>query len=302
MTPVAIVVLHYASLENIKNCVKNLYEMDYPSKLLLVIDNASAQPCEDVVHQLWPGSFVARAEKNLGVAGGRNLGFKLAQQRGAEWAFCVDDDAVVERRTLSALMEKALEFENVAVVGPKTCVIDRPNILLHAIGKHYKSICQSRSIGFLTIDNGQYDHLDKSDWFPGFAALFNLSVVEKIGGFDEQMAPYGPEDHDWYLRARNAKYEVLFSHRAHVWHPQTGASGNLTLIKIENAVRGRILFVRKQPEIAIRLLGHIFTIYQWILKPFPGVARSKKIGPYYSAVWQGIGKAHHAIKTINKTG
>jgi GT2 family glycosyltransferase len=294
---VAIILLHYASLEQTKKCIEKLRTLDYPSKQLYVIDNASSQPCKNIVHDFWPEAVVIRAERNLGVAGGRNFGFKLAQQAGAEWAFCVDDDIIVEQQTLPALMAKALEFSNVAAVGPKTFDIDRPNILLHATGKYYKTICHGRSVGFLEEDKGQYDHLNESDWLAGFATLINLSIIEKIGGFDEQMAPYGPEDLDWFLRARNAGYRVLFAPRSHAWHPKTGANGNLTLTKVENSIRGRILFIRKQPQAVARFLGHTYSIYRWVLKPFPGVARNKQLGPYYSAVLRGIKKgiasSHH---------
>ncbi len=295
MTPrVAIVLLHYAGVDLTARCVRGLRAMDYANSDLCVVDNAAAEPCRQEVEQLWPGAVVVRAEKNRGVAGGRNDGFQLARDRGAAWAFCVDDDVTVERGTLSMLVKRATDTERVAAVGPKVFTVERPTILLHAVGKHYALLCFGRSLGGGQADVGQFDLIEESDWFPGMAVLYNLETVERIGGFDESLSPYGPEDQDWCLRARRRGYRILLASRARVWHPAPGAA--IDMGKLENLVRGRLVWLRHQPEAHVRVLGFLYTVFQFAVRPLFRLARSGEMDGYYSSLWRGVRRAWRQVR------
>lgn len=288
---VAIILLHHSGLDLTINCVKHLCDLNYPDTTLIVIDNASSQPCLDEVEQLWVGAKVVRVERNLGVAGGRNLGFKMARNFGAQWALCVDDDLMVEKDTLFELMQLIKTGGNVAAVGPKVYITEHPNTLLGATGKHYSIICYGRLLGSREVDYGQYDHLQESDWLPGMAVLYNLAVVEAIGGFDESLSPYGPEEQDWFLRARKAGYRVLFAPKARVWHPMTGLKRGIDIFRVENIICGSLIWIDKQPYKIIHCIARLFLLFNMGIRRLPEVVARGWTKAYYTALWKGIIKA-----------
>jgi GT2 family glycosyltransferase len=67
-----------------------LRKQTYPSIECLVIDDASPEPLQELVHSIWPEATVIREEKNLGQCACRSKGFKLAK---GEFILQLDDDA-----------------------------------------------------------------------------------------------------------------------------------------------------------------------------------------------------------------
>ncbi len=293
---VMLVLLHHFSKDLTLNCVRHISQMTHSSMHLCIIDNASKDSCEKEAREIWDKPFSYVYQQNLGVAGGRNLGFKIAQQQKYKWIFCLDDDLVVEKQTLSALLEIAVSIPNVAAVGPKVYSLKRPDIFLHAYGKHYKYLCYGRSIGSNEKDFGQYDQIIYSDWFPGMAVLYNLDIVEKIGGFDETFSPYGPEEQDWFLRAQNNGFKILFAPNSHVWHPETGLNANINLFKVENVFRGHLLWLKMQTKLIVRVIGVLFIFIQFWIRPLIFIIRKKHLSKYYRSLYLGLVRSFNHIK------
>ncbi len=80
---------------------------------ILIVDNASTDQTEAVVRP-YLGEQVdyLRLEKNLGGAGGFNIGMKLGVQRGYQYLWIMDDDAYPEPTALEELLLAAGKVDN----------------------------------------------------------------------------------------------------------------------------------------------------------------------------------------------
>jgi GT2 family glycosyltransferase len=72
-------------------------------RTVIVVDNASADETRSVLATA--DVEVVRSETNLGGAGGFALGMRRALERGADWLWLMDDDAIPQPGALEALQE-----------------------------------------------------------------------------------------------------------------------------------------------------------------------------------------------------
>lgn len=78
---------------------------------IIVVDNASTDGTEELVKSFissYPNRIhYINTKKNLGGAGGFNIGIKEAIKRGYKYAWIMDDDSIPEKGALSSLIKKA---------------------------------------------------------------------------------------------------------------------------------------------------------------------------------------------------
>lgn len=105
MNKVVAVVVTYNRLDKLKRCLAALSESDTPCDVL-VVDNASTDGTSE-----WLASFssetvcVINTGKNIGGAGGFNLGMRKAVGMGYEFIWLMDDDCMAHRESLSRLLD-----------------------------------------------------------------------------------------------------------------------------------------------------------------------------------------------------
>lgn len=105
MNKVVAVVVTYNRLDKLKRCLAALSESDTPCDVL-VVDNASTDGTSE-----WLASFssetvcVINTGKNIGGAGGFNLGMRKAVGMGYEFIWLMDDDCMVHWESLSRLLD-----------------------------------------------------------------------------------------------------------------------------------------------------------------------------------------------------
>ena len=107
MTQVLIVVLNWNELDYTRRCLESLFAQLGVSFDVLVVDNNSEEDPTLALQNEFPGIHVLRNTKNLGVAGGRNIGIRYALRYGYEYALLIDHDAYADSKMLSILIDAA---------------------------------------------------------------------------------------------------------------------------------------------------------------------------------------------------
>lgn len=161
--------------------------------------------------------------RNTGFTGGVSAGLRLALERGAAYAFLLNNDATVEPGCLGTLVEAAEARPDVGLAGPKIVWAGEPGRIWSAgmsVAWRRAAIGAHRD----EPDDGRYAGRRLVQGLSGCALLVKRAVLEQVGLLDERYFAYY-EDLDWCLRARRAGFRALYVGDARVAHAGS-ASGN----------------------------------------------------------------------------
>src|SRR5215467_10963911 len=122
---VLIVILNWNNPEETRTAVNSAMRLDYPNFRLLIVDNGSE---DDSLQQLRPlvSEKIELIESpiNTGYTGGCNLGLERALALGAKYAWLLNNDAVVEPKTLSSLVKLAESDDRIGLATPRIAALN----------------------------------------------------------------------------------------------------------------------------------------------------------------------------------
>jgi len=181
----------------------------------IVVDNASEDGSAEAVEREFARADLVRNDRNLGYAGGMNVGIRRALERGADHVLLLNNDATVEPGAVAALVAAA---DGAAAVCPVIVFAEGGNVW-------YAGARFDPRRGY----NGRHvtqvpDDVAETERACGAAMLIPRAAVEAVGPFDEALFAYW-EDADWSLRARDAGLPIRVAPRARVRHEVSATTG-----------------------------------------------------------------------------
>jgi len=224
-------------LDSIRN--KNRYE----SIEIIVVDNGSKENPVPVWKAKYPEVIFIRSDKNLGFAGGNNLGLTAAT---GDYLFFVNNDTEFTEGLVDTLVETLSKHPGVGVVSPKLLYFDQP-LMLQFAGYTPMNYFTARNecIGQFETDKGQYNHLEGPTGFAhGAAMMVTREAIEKAGTMAENFFLYY-EELDWADRIRRSGFEIWVNMKATIFHKESISVGKKSALKEYYMNRNRILFIRR---------------------------------------------------------
>jgi len=221
-TPVvAAVILTCNQKDYTLNCLHSLYRCSYPALEIVIVDNNSSDATEEEVGCLYPRVHYVKNTFNAGVAGGRNRGIKyVSDNLDYDYLLILDNDTMVDRHFLEPMVSCFQADSSLGVVAPKIYLLGENNMLDQAGGSvvnFYTGSTAKR--GFGEYDRGQYDMKQTQKCLPsGACSMSRRSTVEECDGLDEIFNPYGFEDLDYSLRAKDAGYRLAYCPQSIIYH------------------------------------------------------------------------------------
>jgi len=103
---------------------------------------------------------------------------------------------------------------------------------------------QNRGRGSGSLDEGQFDREEEVLWPDGCAAMYRKSMLDHVGGFDEDFFAYG-DDAELGLRARIAGWKCIYAPGAVVRHHRSSTLGQGSAERLELIERNRVLLAVK---------------------------------------------------------
>lgn len=176
---------------------------------IIVVDNASSDNTREAVEAVAEECDVPVryfCQEKPGDAPTRNCGIRNAQ---GKWCAFFDDDQLAEPQWLKSLYFAALATNALVAGGPVK--LDLPEETLKSLGHRCR-------LALREIDH--YENLQpyEDSHLPGTGnALVAKRLFEEIGEFDESMVN-GGSDFDFFVRAREAGYEIWYSPEAVIRH------------------------------------------------------------------------------------
>ena len=210
---------------------------------IIVIDNGSrTNPVPDWI-RAYPQVNFFRSEKNLGFAGGNNLGISHAT---GDYLFLVNNDTEFTPGLIQTLVDVMDSNPAIGIISPKIKYYDQPEMLQYAgfTPMNYFT-ARNECIGQFLTDELQFDHLTGPTGFAhGAAMMVKQEAIEKAGLMAENFFLYY-EEMDWCERIRRSGYQVWVCMQALIYHKESLSVGKASALKEYFMNRNRLLFIRR---------------------------------------------------------
>lgn len=206
---------------------------------VIAVDNGSSDGSAALLRQRYPAVRLIESERNLGYAGGCNVGLRAA---GGDVLLLLNQDTVV-RPGWAATLYAALQDTSVGVVGCKLLYND--GLVQHAGGILRWPRAEADHWGHCEADDGRWDVPREPDYVSGAAWGMRRDTFERVGELDEGFWPAYYEDDDYCLRVRQAGLRVLYVPRAVAVHAESTSLGGRSAAYLEAFHRGRLRLVLK---------------------------------------------------------
>jgi len=216
-----------------------------------------------------------QTSKNLGFAGGNNVGIRHALEQGADYVWLLNNDTIVDPAALAELVNAAEASNAVGIVGSKIFFFSKPDVIWFAGGSIRQCSGTSHHRGHLNKDEGQYNELTEVDYITGCSLLIKREVVAKIGLMDERFFLLF-EEADWNQRAKKQGYKILYVPFSKVWHKVSVSIGAESPAYYYYLIRNSLLFTLKHKPLYIPTvtLGRLMDITYLLFHKRFTVARS----------------------------
>ena len=209
---------------------------------VIVVDNASQNQEAENISKKYPQVKVIKSEKNLGFAGGNNLGIKAAQ---GKYLFLVNNDTIFKDFNIQPLIDRLDSSTNIAIVCPKIRFAwGTYPIQLTGYTPLSKITVRNQAIGYGEDDQGQYDSPHPTPYAHGAAMLIKREAVDKVGLMPECFFLYY-EELDWSMMFTRAGFEIWYVPACTVYHKESQTTGKNSPLRTYYIVRNRLLLVKR---------------------------------------------------------
>jgi GT2 family glycosyltransferase len=234
------IVLSWNGREDTERCLDALAKVREPPVRIFCVDNGSTDGSVEAVRGHHRETLLIENGRNLGFAGGCNVGIRQALADGAEWVVLVNNDAVIAPDALAGFAAAAEHHPDAGVLAGKLYRADRPDRIWYAGQRFLAWLGYSgRHRGEGRRDGPRYERLVATDRANGALMAISRGAIERVGLLDEELFAY-VEDVDYSLRARAAGFEVLFVPAARAWH-RVGASSTSAALNSYYGTRNMVV-------------------------------------------------------------
>ena len=236
---ISVVVVNWNRRELLRACLASLSRQSGVTFETIVVDNGSSDGSADLAEAEF-SARVIRNRENRGFCAANNQG--IAAARG-DFVALRNNDAEAEPGWLAALHRACASRPDVGMAASKILVWEDPR-RIDKVGHLIFPDGQNRGRGAGAIDIGQFDREEDVAWPDGCAAMYRKSMLDAIGGFDEDFFAYG-DDAELGLRARIAGWSCVYAPDAVVRHHRGSTLGKDSARRLEMIERNRVLLALK---------------------------------------------------------
>ncbi|MDQ6705801.1 MAG: glycosyltransferase, partial [Acidobacteriota bacterium] len=237
---VTVIVVNWNRKLLLRACLASVHEQTRPAEQVIVVDNGSTDGSVEMVRIEFPGVSVICNTNNRGFCAANNQG--IAAARG-DLVALLNNDAEADAHWLAALERVFAGQPEVGMAASKILVYEDPRRIDKAGHLIYPD-GQNRGRGTGAVDRGQFDRVEEVLWPDGCAAMYRKSMLDRIGGFDEDFFAYG-DDAELGLRARIAGWKCVYTPHAVVRHHRASSFGLKSARRLKLIERNRVLLAAK---------------------------------------------------------
>ena len=251
----SIITVNYNGLKDTCELIDSIPFND--SMEVIVVDNASTEDKASFIQNNYPNVKVLRNEKNLGFAGGNNLGIKAAK---GKYIFLVNNDTIFKDVNVQSLIDRLESSPKIGVVCPKIRFLWGNNpIQFTGYTPLSRVTVRNQSIGYGEEDRGQYNIPKSSPYAHGAAMMIKREVIDKVGLMPECYFLYY-EELDWSMMITRAGYEIWYEPACTIYHKESQTTGQNSPLRTYYITRNRLLLVKRNWKGILKYISYFYLI------------------------------------------
>lgn len=233
----AVIVINWNNASDTIHCLKSLASWEALRPDIYVVDNASTDDSLSRIEFRFPSLRTIRSKKNLGFAGGNNLGIRSALADGAREILLLNNDAEVGEASVLHMLGHLKARPDIAVIGPRIRTGDIVTAGGRDIGHNPDThIPWEPAMGTDGLKNVAY--------VPGTVFLVRRESFEKVGMLDEDYF-FSGEIADFCRRIQDAGLACCVDLGAEATHRSCQPSPIRNTVHAYYITRNRFLYVKK---------------------------------------------------------
>jgi GT2 family glycosyltransferase len=250
---VSIITINYNGLEDTCALIESIPFNE--NMEVIVVDNASKNQEAETIAQRHPHIKVINSDRNLGFAGGNNLGIQAAH---GKYLFLINNDTIFKEFNIQALIDRIESSPNISIVCPKIRFAWGNNPIQFAgYSKLSRITIRNHAIGFNEVDHGQNDTAHPTPYAHGAAMMIRRDAIETVGLMPECYFLYY-EELDWSMMFTRAGYQIWYEPKCTIYHKESQTTGQNSLLRTYFITRNRLLLVRRNPKEFNQTLAYFY--------------------------------------------
>lgn len=314
---ISIIIVNWNGKRWLKKCLDSLISQSYKNIEIIVVDNKSTDNSVEYIKQRYPNVIIIKSFKNLGFAGGNNLGI---QKASGDFILMMNNDTWVKPNFVEKIINfyKKNRFDVVAPYSRDyfrkknfTPYIFKIDLLGHNVvyrkkeissGFYLSGVCLFFKKNFYQktrgLDNNFFMYCEEADWFwrlnllkKSFSFVPNLFIYHYIGGSTGKKINY-----KLFLWRNQNTLQMLLKNYA--WYSLAWV---LPIYIIQNIFEIIFFLLILRPKIAFSYIeGWIFNMsnIRKILRRRSWVQKNRLVGDWciIQKMYFGLGKAIHIVR------
>jgi GT2 family glycosyltransferase len=263
---VSIITVNYNGFKDTVAFIASLKHYEtYPFEVI-VVDNAS--PNGDIKRLLETYKSdsqvaIVSSKENLGFAGGNRLGNTKAK---GEYRLYMNNDMLIERPFLEALVQRLLSSPKIGAVSPKIRFSYAPQRIQYAGYRPMKPIVLRNSmIGAGEEDKGQYNVATPTAFLHGACMMISAKVEQEVGEITPVYFLFY-EELDWSNQIKRKGYELWYEPLGEVYHKEGQTIAVNTPQRNYFLTRSRVFFARRNYRFDLKLMSCLYLLTVPLMK------------------------------------
>ena len=202
-------------------CLQSLLEFADVCYELIIVDNNSTDETAKFLNKIDNATIIRNAD-NLGFVKAVNQAAKIAT---GEYILLLNNDALIEKNTLSNALQVIESDKSVGAVGAKIKLLDgsiqEAGSIIFSDGA-----CLGYGRGNVS-DNYEFMFQRDVDYCSGAFLLFSNSNFKVLGGFDLDYAPAYYEESDFCIRLQKKGLRIVYVPSSQITHYEFASCGGM---------------------------------------------------------------------------
>ena len=238
---ISISLVTYNNSKVIEKCINSIFNITNNIDFeIIIIDNNSSDNTVKIIKNNFKNVKLIKNDKNIGFGAAHNIAIKLGK---GKYHLVLNPDIIFTENTIEKLINFMEENSDVGLVSPKIVFPDgtiqhlckrSPCLFDLCVRRFTPGFVQGlfkKRIDYFEMRETGYNKIMDVPYLSGSFMLFRRSILEEIGGFDENFYMYA-EDADITQRAAEISRTVFYPYTSviHLW--ERGSHKNIKLLFI----------------------------------------------------------------------